>query len=114
DHRGRSRRRPRPPGEVDAVVVEAQPGHRRRVPPVEVERLPARMDGAGLEVAAVANQVAADLSDAARAETLGQLAEAAERVGLAHTLAEGVGVEAVLAESRVAPPVEDQIALEHA
>ena len=69
------------PGEVDAVVVEAEARHRRGVPPVEVERLPAGMHRARLEVAAVAHEVAVNLADAARPEPVGQLPQPGERVG---------------------------------
>src|SRR6185312_1954577 len=97
-----------------AVVVEAQPRDRRRVPPVDVEGLPPRVDGERLEPAAVAHQVAADLAHAALPERVGELPQAGERVALARALAQRVGGEAALAEGRVAASVEYQVTLEHA
>ena len=114
DQRRRAGRRAGTPVEVDAVVVEAQRRDGRGVPPVEIERLPARVHGSRLEVAAVADEVAVDLADAARAQSFGQLAQAGERVGLAGAFTQRVGREAALAEGRVAAAVEHQVALQHA
>ncbi len=113
DQRRRAGSRAGPPVEVDAVVVEAQRRDGRGVPPVEIERLPARVYGGRLEVAAVADEVAVDLVDAARAQSFDQLAKARERVGLACAFTHRVGREAALAEGGIAPAVEHQVALHH-
>src|SRR6185295_6175807 len=88
--------------------------NRGRVPPVQVERLPRGMDRGGLEVAAVPHDVAADLADAAQPQGVGQLAQAGEGVRLAGALAQRVGGEAAFAEGRIAPAVEDEVALQYA
>src|SRR5439155_22430992 len=44
--------------EIDAVVMEAESGHGRRIPPVEVEGIPARGGQGRLEVRAVTHDLA--------------------------------------------------------
>ena len=105
---------PGPQTKSTLLSLKPSADDRRGVPPVEVEGLPARVHGQGLEVAAVADEVAVDLADAARAESFGELAQPGERVGLAGALAQRVGREAALAEGRIAAAVEHEVALQHA
>ena len=101
------------PHEVETVVVERQRGDRRGVPPVEIEQLPAGVQRGRLEVAAVTDEIALHVADAAGAEGVGHLPEAGERIAVAGAGDKRVDRVASPAEGRIPPTVQHQIALQH-
>ncbi len=99
--------------EVNAVVVEAEPGHRRRVPPVQVPGVPAVVDQRRLEVGAVADEPAGDAPQAAGAHRVGDRVDRGER-RIARPGGERVHRVAPLRPRGIAAPVQDQVPVQHA
>ena len=112
-HRGRRvDHRPRSPGDVDAVVIEAKSRDRGGVPPIEIVRFPAGVHHRRLEVAPVPDQVAPHHGHASGAELFGEELEFLERVAVAGAGRQRVGRIAADPVGRVTPPVEDQVTLQ--
>ena len=112
DRRRRAGRRAGPPGEVHAVVVEAEARDRRRVPPVEVERLPVRVDGQSARSSCRRPPGRRGPRGCRGPQGVGQLAQPGERSRVSQAPSRsGVGREAALAEGGVAPAVEHEVAL---
>ncbi len=114
DRRRRVFRPARLPGEIHAVVVEAQSGDRRRVPPAQVIALPGGMDQLAVEPAPVTDEISIDHLEPACGERFGQRAIGSEGIGIADASEGTVGRVAAYAGERRTTPVENEVAVQRA